>query len=598
MTTSLRIDRSGSRGPLLVAVLVASLFVGIVIASKAMSASKHRQALGQAVLRQYSQLAAWEFSRLAQRDIDDSLTHTLAAQAHPERSHSLARSECNCQVLTGVEHWIEVPTGGEVRVVSPGRSTTDAAVSVALAELLQNGQILDGFSGESTLRLLTYPGLADVFVAVRPEPHLAPAGGFVGLVARADSLVPVLQRTLERAPLLPAVIAGGRDVRTLVDLQILDGVGRTLIRTPNTVAGPMPIDMRVLPDFPIALNARASMTPEFISGLGPAFGGSADTPIVLALVLLNGLLVAVAIWQLSRERAFGRMRANFVAGVSHELRTPLAQIQMFSEMLLLGRVRSREERQRALQIIRQESVRLGQLAENVLRFSRPQGMQTAPVTIDLGALAADVAGAFGPIAAAKSVTLDVQTPSAPVTVRGDRSALRQVLLNLLDNAVKFGPEAQTITVAVNARETSAVLSVEDRGPGVPDADRTRIFEPFARGTDTRGTGGAGIGLAVVGEVIAAHGGRSRTEPRHENRDTRRPASGTDPDGIRLADIAHRASWRDRVASGPVEGRLGPQRRRRDTDGGHAYRRATSEAGSRPRTASAHSDRPKGRLSLV
>ena len=506
MTTSFRIDRTASRGALLVAVLVASLVVGLVLASKAMSASRNRQVLSEAVLRQYGQLAAWEFSRLAERDIEDSLTHTLAAQAHPERNHSPARGECNCQVLTGVHHWIEVPAGGEVRVLSADRSTTDAAIRLAIANLLRNGQTLDALKGESTLRVLAYPGKPDRFVAIKPEPHLAPSGGVVGLVAGIDSLIPALQRTLERAQLLPAVIAGDRDVRALVHLQLTDGAGRTLIKTVNTVSGPMSTDMRVLPDFPISLIARTSMTPEFIGALGPAFSGSTDSQIVMALVLLNGLLVAVAIWQLSREHAFGRMRANFVAGVSHELRTPLAQIQMFSEMLLLGRVRNRDERKRALQIIRQESVRLSQLAENVLRFNRPQAMRTARGPIDLGALAADVAEAFGPIAASKGVTLDVARPDGALAISGDPGALRQVLLNLLDNAVKFGPDGQTITIAVEARGTSAVLMVEDRGPGVPDADRARIFEPFARGSETRATGGAGIGLTVVRDVVASHGG--------------------------------------------------------------------------------------------
>ncbi len=93
-----------------------------------------------------------------------------------------------------------------------------------------------------------------------------------------------------------------------------------------------------------------------------------------------------------------------------------------------------------------------------------------------------------------------------VAVRADRGALRQVLLNLLDNAVKFGPAGQVITVRVAADNGVAVLTVDDGGPGVPVADRQRIFTAFERGRETKGTGGAGIGLAVVKQIIDAHRG--------------------------------------------------------------------------------------------
>ena len=495
-----------TEGAILVAVLIASMLVGVVLASQAITASRQRRAVSEAVLRQYAQLAGWEFSRQAQRDVEDSLNHTLATYAHPERTHAPSRGDCNCQVLEGVEHYIQVPNGGNVTVTSEGNRIPDHSATATLTQLLRNGQTLDGISGESMVRLLAFPGRPDRFIAVRHEPHLQPAGGFVGLVAGTASLVPVLRRTLERAPLVPAVILGSRDVRTLVDLHVSDAQGTRLVGTGSTTPGPFASDTPVLAGFPIPLTVRTAMSARFVADLGPAFGPSASTVLVLALVSLNALLLGIAIWQLSRERALSRMRSNFVAGVSHELRTPLAQIQMFSEMLLLGRVRNREERNRALTIIRQESVRLSHMAANVLRFHRPQGMHTAPVHVDLGTLAVDVVEAFAPVAAAKSAKVNVQTPATPISIQGDAGALRQVLLNLLDNAVKFGPEGQTILVVVEERDDSALVSVEDEGPGVPPAERLRIFSAFVRGQDTRGTGGAGIGLAVVSQAVAAHGG--------------------------------------------------------------------------------------------
>ena len=251
------------------------------------------------------------------------------------------------------------------------------------------------------------------------------------------------------------------------------------------------------------------MSPEFIATLGPEHGNGSSSRLVVTLVLINAALVCVAIWQLARERELTRLRAGFVAGVSHELRTPLTQIRMFSETLLLERTRTPEERRRALEIIGQESQRLSQLVENVLHFHRQRELPSPSpgATLDLRTFAREVVESFQPLAASKRVRLAVSSAGEPVLVRADGGALRQVLLNLLYNAVKFGPAGQTVKVCVHAGGAEAALQVIDEGPGVRIADRERIFHPFERGRDTRGTGGAGIGLAVVAQVVAAHGGR-------------------------------------------------------------------------------------------
>jgi signal transduction histidine kinase len=203
-----------------------------------------------------------------------------------------------------------------------------------------------------------------------------------------------------------------------------------------------------------------------------------------------------------------RLRSNFVAGVSHELRTPLAQIRMFSETLLLNRVRNDSEKQRALEIISQESTRLSQLVDNVLyvhRKPRASDVREHGV-IDLIAFVREVVESFEPLAASKRVRLAVAHGDDEVFVRGDAGALRQVLLNLLDNAVKFGPAGQLVTIDLRSQAEAVLLSVEDEGPGVPETERQRIFKAFERGRRTNGSGGAGIGLAVVQQIVRAHRG--------------------------------------------------------------------------------------------
>jgi signal transduction histidine kinase len=196
-----------------------------------------------------------------------------------------------------------------------------------------------------------------------------------------------------------------------------------------------------------------------------------------------------------------------VAGVSHELRTPLTQIRMFAETLLLGRVRSDDEHRRALTVIDQESRRLGQLVENVLQFSRGERgtLRLSKSRIDLSDIVRTTIETFKPIAAARNVT--IKTTLEPSLVDADADAISQIVLNLLDNAVKYGPAGGEVRVTVgNAR-----IIVEDDGPGIPPSDRKRIWRRYERLDTNRAIGGAGIGLAVVKELTTLHGGKAWVE---------------------------------------------------------------------------------------
>jgi signal transduction histidine kinase len=266
-------------------------------------------------------------------------------------------------------------------------------------------------------------------------------------------------------------------------------------------------------DDPFGLRIRASMTPSFVNTLGPEHGAGPNGTLIVGLVLVNVLMVGVGLWQLQRERELARLREDFVAGVSHELRTPLAQIRMFTDTLLLDRIRNPAEGRRALEIIAQETRRLSQLVENVLYFHRHRRAPAAApgAAMDLSTFVLEVTESFKPLAASKRIGIALNIPAHEVVAVGSADALRQVLLNLLDNAVKFGPADSTIRVSLQPEGPIARLSVEDDGAGVPAADRQRIFEPFERG-ESRGAGGAGIGLAVVQQIVSEHGGSVAVEP--------------------------------------------------------------------------------------
>ena len=187
---------------------------------------------------------------------------------------------------------------------------------------------------------------------------------------------------------------------------------------------------------------------------------------------------------------------------------------MFTETLLLGRTRNEAERKRSLEIIDQEAKRLTALVDNVLSLSRAErgGAQLAPAATELAPTIREVVETFSQLPRSRSVEIRAELePRLVATV--DANAFRQILLNLLDNAVKYGPAGQRIVVGLAMFEEHARLWVDDEGPGIPVRERERVFEPFYRSslhTDSRVTG-SGIGLAVVRELAVMLNGRAWAE---------------------------------------------------------------------------------------
>jgi signal transduction histidine kinase len=227
------------------------------------------------------------------------------------------------------------------------------------------------------------------------------------------------------------------------------------------------------------------------------------------MVLIGGLLLIASV-QIRRETVLMRLRADFVSSVSHELRTPLAQIRMFVETLLLGRTRSDFERQRSLEIIEQEARRLSHLVENVLLFSKTDGGRTPRIAPEPTDFAGDIRRAvdsFSLLSRAREAELRTELQEN-IIVQVDRGALRQILVNLIDNALKYGPSGQRVTVGAALFDDVARVWVDDEGPGIPDEARVRVFESFYRlPRELRAhVAGSGIGLAVVRELARLHDG--------------------------------------------------------------------------------------------
>jgi signal transduction histidine kinase len=202
-------------------------------------------------------------------------------------------------------------------------------------------------------------------------------------------------------------------------------------------------------------------------------------------------------------------RADLVTNVSHELRTPLTAVKGLVETLRDGAVDDLDARDKFLASIENETDRLIRLVNDLLTLSRAdaQALALRRERFDLTDLARSCAEGLGTRAAARQVSLVVDGPSVHVNADPDR--IRQVLVNLLDNALRFSPPGETVRVSVIPSPGSVTVSVQDRGPGIPTEEQARVFERFYRGDKSRarkGDSGAGLGLSIAQTLVQAHGG--------------------------------------------------------------------------------------------
>jgi len=217
-------------------------------------------------------------------------------------------------------------------------------------------------------------------------------------------------------------------------------------------------------------------------------------------------------WRAVRaETALAARRSEFVSAVSHELRTPLTSIRMYADMLEQGWVADDRTAREYFALIAAESERLARLVNNVLDFSRiERGRKTFEMRRgDPAPVLRETAEMLRPYLSGKGFALEVAVPESLPQCSFDGDALAQIVVNLLDNAVKYGegPGTREVRLEAEALDGEIAVRVLDRGPGVPDDEKERIFEPFQRGRNAAAAGGSGLGLALVRHYARAHGGR-------------------------------------------------------------------------------------------
>jgi signal transduction histidine kinase len=508
-----------SRSTVIVILLVATLAMTAMLAREAQQAARSHRATAENVLREYATFAAWELSRTGRTQVMNAIQQELeevrTAIARGGLDAAVGTARCTAECVNGTHHIRTAFTASfpDGRFSYAGESA-DPAIVRLLADVTAEGRRKPKDFTCPAFRIVRTNG-ADALVIWRPvlDKRDTPVS-IVGFVTDPAFVARVFERLVRQNPLLPpSLVPAGENPNAALAVRIATPEGHQLFASgpewsAYTAREQLPRELG-------ALSLAVALKPDAAGKL--VIGGlpRERLPLVVGLLTLTACLVIVALVQLRREAELSRLRSDFVSGVSHELRTPLAQIRMFSETLLLGRVRSETEGRRSLEIIAREAQRLAQLVENVLLFARGERRQPqiAREATRLSPLVADVLESFAPLAAARHTRL-VADLDHTVSAHVDSGAIRQILLNLLDNAVKYGPEGQTVTVMLRLDGDRVRLVVEDEGPGINARDAERIWHPFsrlARAASAAPTGGAGIGLAIVRQLAELHGGCARVE---------------------------------------------------------------------------------------
>lgn len=521
--------RRGARSSttLLGVVLFAAVGLSFGLALQGYFAARSHRQTTEAVLRDYARVAAGEYARTAavglsrffdvafdevprrtrgslpdinevERDLDDAMRALECPCPDFRRPLALAR--------------ILLPAGEvEFLAGSVPSDITTAIVAEATTRYTRNPSERYGL-----FHLETPASAVSAVAYATAELDSGPLAAVYAVVLNDRALQELASHWHGSSELLPSALAKGLPTDSVLSLTLTRPDGTPIFASPvryqRTFSAADTLSSALG-----SLVVTASIRPEAASSL--VIGGlpSSRLSTSLALVALTLLVGAAGLLQIRRHEQLSRLREDFVSSVSHELRTPLTQIRMLGELLSEDKLRSEPERSRALQIIRREAQRLTQLVENILQFSRIRAAAVTSVElrdVDLYDAVREVLSSFQPMAESAGAT--VRTDAVPgLAVRGQREGVRRILLNLLDNAIKYGPAGQTVRVCAAAENGTVRLVVEDQGPGVPEADRQRIWNPYwrlPRDVDSLRPG-SGMGLAVVRSLAEQYGGAAWVEAR-------------------------------------------------------------------------------------
>lgn len=234
----------------------------------------------------------------------------------------------------------------------------------------------------------------------------------------------------------------------------------------------------------------------------------------LGLILLLNVVLILGVWlvfkNVKREIQLAQNKADFVSNVSHEIRTPLSLISMFAETLELGRLPTKEKQQEYIGIIHKEANRLAGIVNKILNFSQLEANKShfTFAAVDLNAVIREVLNTYTYHLSSKGFDYSFK-PTEDLVIRADKEALQEVIINILDNGIKYSESKKLIEIATGVSETFAFVSIKDHGIGISKKEQRYIFDKFYRVSsgDLAKARGTGLGLALVKHIINNHNGK-------------------------------------------------------------------------------------------
>jgi signal transduction histidine kinase len=522
-----RLRRSASSSTTLLGlVLIAAVGLSFWLALQAYAAARSHRQTAEAVLRDYAQVAAAEYARTARVGFARLFEEAFDEVPRRDRFGGLPDVEELERDLDDATRALDCFCGGFrepvglVRVLLPGGETQFGIASVAPA-------VTQALVAHVTARNAVEPSERyGVFHLPAPSPEGVAAAVYATVQNDLDALVAVYAVLIDEAALeeialhweadtelLPSALAKGLPTDSLLFVSVTRPDGGVIFQSP------VPQEQTFFAADTLSaslgsLVVTAAVRPEAAGSL--VIGGlpRSRLPMSLALIALTLAVGAGGLLEMRRHEQLAKLREGFVSSVSHELRTPLTQIRMLAELLSDDKLRSSGERSRAVHIIHREAQRLTQLVENILQFSRIRaaGGKEELRDVDLDAAMREAVASFQPMAESAGATIEADAATG-LSVHGQREGVRRILMNLLDNALKYGPPGQTVEVHAAAENGTVRLVVQDEGPGIPEADRQRIWEPYwrlPRDVDSVRPG-SGVGLAVVRSLAQQYGGEAWVE---------------------------------------------------------------------------------------
>ena len=390
-----------------------------------------------------------------------------------------------------------------------------AAMAGGAAVLLAVGTALALLAGRSISRPIVELSATARAIAAGTSPRF-PRSGIPDIDALVQALRQMDQQLAERFEALRRERAESTALVDAMTEGVIAADGRGRIVTANAAArrllGYDPGEW--LPDLPELFRVKAAR--EVVDAvLGGDVVQNREAELDGSLVLLSARPLAsggavLVLFDQTEIRRLEAVRRDFVANVSHELKTPLTSISGYAETILTDRPDPTVTR-RFLETILNNARRMQRLVDDLLDLSRIEAgrWQPEPDTVDVVAAVEEVWTGLADRAESRGIELSLETATGAETVWADPDGLRQVLLNLLDNSLRYSRPGGRVTCGTVLQNEGVVLSVSDTGAGIASEHLPRIFERFYRADHSRSReeGGTGLGLAIVKHVVEAHGGR-------------------------------------------------------------------------------------------